>query len=646
MLYFIGGMFLLIGVLCITAIGLIYSRSRGAALIGVPTQTLIPTEIILPSATEPLTPTQTATLSPTATPTATATATPLVYLSEDAIVPESANTLVLRLRQNLTGEFYPSLDGNLVAVTDGNTIQLWSAATGNLRYSLQGHTAAVTDVVFSPDGNLLVSGSSDFTVRVWNTQTGVLTKTFALDADAINRIYGDRTRQYPRRVTVDISPDGGTVAAGAFGFVNVLDVPSGLVRGSFVLNDETLTRVTTDVVVLQGFKVKFNENGWVLSAAMSKMLVGLDSLDATPLYQYDLGPFARVAYDANRIHMVEADTGGIILRKLETGEILNGYGGRKAKPNQAAPDYAVSENWQVLGIEAEGENVSVQLSVWDIADDNNLINFDGICTGTDCRPPAFAIAPEGNWIAVEAESDGVTALKVVDLASLAEIHSFSGLAAPINGINFSPDGKLVAALDGGSTVHVWDVEIGIERAAIQTEALTDVAFSRDGVFLFAWNTKSIQVWSQPIEPPSGAFPGLDSAALDKYLKGQSANVQCQPGGVLTHQNLMAQQCNWDAATFTLSTVYTYDADRYVFLVESNLVMKFEAQLDQTAITAINYVAGVPYENAKVAEVQSWITENIGTLTPDTRNETSFGPLGFVISLTADGYKLMIQIPAS
>lgn len=54
----------------------------------------------------------------------------------------------------------------------GSTIQLWDTAMGTRQLTLDGHSAWITEVVFSPDGRLLVSASHDETVRIWNTLTG------------------------------------------------------------------------------------------------------------------------------------------------------------------------------------------------------------------------------------------------------------------------------------------------------------------------------------------------------------------------------------------------------------------------------------------------------------------------------------------
>ncbi len=58
-----------------------------------------------------------------------------------------------------------------VAGTD-HVIRLFDIEQGQLGHSLQGHTNIVTSLRFTPDGQQLVSGSLDQTVRFWNTLAG------------------------------------------------------------------------------------------------------------------------------------------------------------------------------------------------------------------------------------------------------------------------------------------------------------------------------------------------------------------------------------------------------------------------------------------------------------------------------------------
>ena len=49
------------------------------------------------------------------------------------------------------------------------SVQVWNAKTGEQLKKLQGHTLGVYSVAFSPDGNQIVSGSSDQSVWVWDS---------------------------------------------------------------------------------------------------------------------------------------------------------------------------------------------------------------------------------------------------------------------------------------------------------------------------------------------------------------------------------------------------------------------------------------------------------------------------------------------
>jgi WD40 repeat protein len=76
-----------------------------------------------------------------------------------------------------------SPDGQrLVSGSADNTLRLWDASSGKpIGDPLQGHTNWVRTVAFSPDGRRLVSGSADNTLRLWDAASGKTIKELQLE---------------------------------------------------------------------------------------------------------------------------------------------------------------------------------------------------------------------------------------------------------------------------------------------------------------------------------------------------------------------------------------------------------------------------------------------------------------------------------
>ena len=67
-----------------------------------------------------------------------------------------------------------SPNGNyIVTSSSDNTAAIWNVSTGELVHSLEGHTKSVECANYSPDGKYIVTASYDGTIKVWMSDSGI-----------------------------------------------------------------------------------------------------------------------------------------------------------------------------------------------------------------------------------------------------------------------------------------------------------------------------------------------------------------------------------------------------------------------------------------------------------------------------------------
>ena len=157
--------------------------------------------------------------------------------SQDGSTGNFACQSTLRGHNNVVSSlaFKPDDPNVLVTGSWDKTVKLWDLSTSTCLSTMRGHTDPVSSVCFSPDGAKIVSGSWDEKVLIWDAASGEQLCSLNVDAG----FYGV--------LSISFAPKGDMVAAGCSnGKIFFVDPTAGEIKSSLTGHTHTVTGVYFD----------------------------------------------------------------------------------------------------------------------------------------------------------------------------------------------------------------------------------------------------------------------------------------------------------------------------------------------------------------------------------------------------------------
>jgi WD40 repeat protein len=111
----------------------------------------------------------------------------------------------------------------LVSSDYSGLLVLWDLKSATVLHKLTGHTSSIPNISVIPGQNVLISGSHDGSIRLWDGETGVQKVALEIEDRDDNAIQV-RGRKFKETVTsMLVLKDGRIIAGGVGGFVRVWD---------------------------------------------------------------------------------------------------------------------------------------------------------------------------------------------------------------------------------------------------------------------------------------------------------------------------------------------------------------------------------------------------------------------------------------
>lgn len=375
-----------------------------------------------------------------------------------------------------------SPNNQLIATgSSDRTVKLWKP-DGTLINTFEGHKAAVWDVAFSPDSQLIASASRDNTVKLWH-QDGRLLHTFKSHQDEV--------------LGVAFSPNGKLIASASRDNTVKIWNRDGK-------NIDTLRDHKSSV-----WQAVFSPDGRMIATASEDKTVKLWKLNPQGRFQL----YQTLRGHTNEIRNVAFSPDGQTIASVSHDQTAKLWEASSGKLLHTLEGHSSP----VLGVVFSPDNQIVATTGWDGM--VKVFNLEGALLKTinidKKRIWDIDISPDGKSIATASEQDLVK-LSKLDNPLLKVLRSHS---APIIDVAFNPQGNIIATASDDHTVKLWSKNGSL---------LTTFKSKQDSVLGLAWSQDGHRLvsghWNGAINFLQVKNLNHPQVRLDKTIPGHKVGV--------------------------------------------------------------------------------------------------------------------------
>jgi WD40 repeat protein/tRNA A-37 threonylcarbamoyl transferase component Bud32 len=457
-----------------------------------------------------------------------------------------------RTREIATGYHALALspDGFTAAVGIEGGIQLVDVRTGETRNATAGFTGSPNSLLFSPDGETVVSANLDGALTRWDTASATPRETLRGHSDSVGQLVfspdggtlytvsrdgtaiawgltGDRSVKRQFKFTPDREIEGEDRHPGRFSPDGRL-IAVGLEQGGIALRDAKELTPAGAPLVETGGEVRalaFSPDGRTLAAVSVDGAMRLWNVASRSLRRKRFAaagfPFAGVGFSPDGTTLAATGPNGVELWDVATGARRGSIGG-----STGTRDVAFSADWALVAF-AQQRSFVPGAEVWDVDTRSPVAAVSG---GEEGDAKAVALSPDGRVLAVGGYGRVV---RLWDVRTRTVVHELD--AGGAEALEFSPDGRVLAV--SSEDASLWDVATGIQIGPSLSVGAGDrtatIDLSSDGrrLLMTVGNGQGV-VWD--IDPESWARRACALAnrtlmreEWDQFLPGRPYEPACR-----------------------------------------------------------------------------------------------------------------------